>query len=70
MSTTTLKVEGMSCQHCVHAVTSALQGVDGVSRASVDLQAGRAVVEYDESRADLGALVRAIEEEGYKADAA
>lgn len=70
MSTLTLKVVGMSCQHCVHAVTSALQGVDGVSRANVDLQAGRAVVEYDESRADPDTFVRAIEQEGYEAAAA
>ncbi len=70
MSTVTLKVEGMSCQHCVHAVTSALEGVDGVERASVDLDGGRAVVEYDEARATVDALMRAVEEEGYGARAA
>lgn len=67
MTKTTLKVEGMSCQHCVHAVTQALEGVRGVRSASVDLTAGRADVEYDESRTRLEELLGAVAEEGYTA---
>jgi copper chaperone len=62
-----LTIEGMTCGHCSAAVKQALERVDGVDEASVDLQAGRAVVRGD---ADVGALVRAVEEEGYRASPA
>jgi copper chaperone len=34
---TTYKVTGMTCEHCVHAVTEELNGLDGVTGVSVDL---------------------------------
>jgi copper chaperone len=37
MTTTSYKVTGMSCEHCVHAVTSELSALDGVSAVTVDL---------------------------------
>lgn len=70
MTTTTLKVAGMTCGHCVKAVTQALEQVAGVQRAEVDLKAGRAIVEYDEQRTEPRALVAAITEEGYTAEEA
>ena len=45
MATATLKVTGMSCEHCVRSVTQALQNTAGVNNATVDLKAGRATVE-------------------------
>ncbi len=69
MATTTLKVGGMSCGHCVMAVTNALKGVPGVKDAKVDLQGGRAVVEYD-APATPRDLVGAVLEEGYTAEQA
>ncbi len=39
-----LKIEGMMCQHCVRHVTDALQAVEGVEKADVDLKKKRAVV--------------------------
>ena len=68
MATTTLKVGGMSCGHCVMAVTKALKSVPGVQDAKVDLQGGRAVVEYDAAQATPGELVGAVLEEGYTAE--
>ena len=68
MATTTLKVKGMSCGHCVRAVTDALTGVDGVTHANVDLQAGLAVVEYDDARTDPSELTDAVADEGYNAE--
>ncbi len=67
MATTTLKVGGMSCGHCVMAVTKALKGVPGVKDARVDLQGGRAVVDY-EPPATPRELVGAVLEEGYTAE--
>ena len=37
MTTTSYKVTGMSCEHCVNAVTSELGSLDGVSAVTVDL---------------------------------
>ena len=60
-----LKVEGMTCQHCVKAVREALSSVPGVDRvAEVDLESGQALVD-GEPQAD--ALVAALHEEGYEA---
>ncbi|MXX18840.1 MAG: heavy-metal-associated domain-containing protein [Dehalococcoidia bacterium] len=60
-----LKVDGMTCDHCVRAVTDAITGVDGVTEASVDLDAGAATVRG--KGVDLGAVVAAVIEEGYEA---
>jgi copper chaperone len=70
MRTLVLKVTGMSCSHCVRAVTGALAGVDGVRVADVDLGAGRATVEFDETRATPAQLVGAVMDEGYVAEEA
>lgn len=37
-----IKVSGMSCQHCVGAVTKALEEVEGLTEVLVDLDAGEA----------------------------
>ena len=58
-----LKVEGMMCQHCVKHVKEALEGVDGVASADVDLEAGTAVAHCDAAVSDeaLLAAVRAAD---------
>jgi copper chaperone len=61
-----LKVEGMSCMHCVKAVTEALAAVPGVAGAPrVSLEQGTAAVE---GAPDADALVAAVKEAGYRAD--
>jgi copper chaperone CopZ len=40
MSTQTFKVDGLTCGHCAHAVTSELTALDGVTEVNVDLVAG------------------------------
>lgn len=67
MATTTLKIEGMTCGHCVQAVTQALKGTDGVSDAQVDLQAGRAQVEFEENKTNPSYLADVVTGEGYTA---
>lgn len=63
MKTEMLKVEGMSCEHCVHSVEGAVKKLGAVGK--VDL-AGRSVtVEYDESKTTLTAIKEAIEDQGY-----
>ena len=68
MAKTTLKVSGMTCQHCVQAVTRALQNTEGVTQANVDLQAGRASVEFEEGRVTPRELAGVVMEEGYAAE--
>lgn len=61
----TLEVKGMSCNHCKASVEGALKGLEGVSKAEVDLEAGKVTVEFDESKVNLEALKKAVEEQGY-----
>jgi copper chaperone len=68
MATATLQVTGMTCGHCVKAVTQALESVAGVRQAKVELGAGRATVEYDENRTSPAVLVSAVTGEGYAAE--
>ena len=60
----TITVEGMSCEHCEQSVAEALEGVDGVERASADRESASATVDGD---ADAAALVSAVSEAGYDA---
>lgn len=62
-----LKVTGMTCGHCEMAVRKALSQVPGVEQVIVvDRNREEAVVE---GSPDVSALVAAIEEEGYQAEA-
>jgi copper chaperone len=60
-----LKVEGMSCQHCVHAVKSAVSGLAGVDKVEVSLEKNLATVEFDPAVASVQSIKTAIEGEGY-----
>ncbi len=59
-----LKIDGMTCSHCSATVKQALESVDGVEGATIDLQLGRAVVT---GSPEVTALLRAVEDEGYRA---
>ena len=60
-----LKVEGMSCNHCVMHVKNALLAVDGVADAQVDLDAKTATVSLDKEVAD-DVLTAAVVDAGYE----
>lgn len=66
-TTTTLRVAGMTCQHCVNAVTDELKGLDGVSDVAVDLVAGGTSTVTVTSAAPLegSAVAAAVDEAGY-----
>ena len=63
---TTLTVEGMSCEHCEQSVADALTELEGVTEVHVDREAESATVEGD---ADPEALVAAVDDAGYTAQA-
>ncbi|MCG0239090.1 MAG: cation transporter [Firmicutes bacterium] len=64
MTKVTLKIEGMSCGHCVKAVTEALKGLAGVTDAEVSI--GSATVTFDPGQVSLDRIKAAVEEEGYR----
>jgi len=64
MQTTTYTVTGMTCSHCVHAVTEELQRLDGVSAVQIDLPTGAVTVTSD-GPLDPAAVREAVDEAGY-----
>jgi len=68
MTTTTLHVTGMTCDHCVHAVTTELGAIDGVSTVDVDLVTGgtSSVVVRSARDIPLDELRAAVDEAGYE----
>lgn len=67
MSEVQLKITGMTCGHCVAAVTKAIRAVPGVQDAQVDLASGSARVQ---GSAEPQVLVNAVQDEGYSAQVA
>lgn len=61
----TFKVEGMTCNHCVHHVTMALKDVEGVKDAKVSLSEKTAVVDA-EATVGNETLKAAVAEAGYQ----
>lgn len=63
-----IKVSGMSCDHCVRAVTSELEEIPGVSSVKVALSdSGPATVSFDDATGvSQEALAAAIDEAGYE----
>ena len=60
-----LEIEGMSCGHCVAAVSEALRELDGVSVDGVRI--GSAEVSYEPARVSPEQIVLAVEDAGYTA---
>lgn len=65
MTSTTYRVEGMSCEHCVRAVSSEVGGLAGVTAVEVDLATGEVAV-TSEAPLDEAAVRAAVDEAGYE----
>jgi copper chaperone len=63
MTARTYTVEGMTCEHCVHAVTAEVNRVPGVTAVTVDL-AAKAVTVTGET-VDDAAITAAVDQAGY-----
>jgi len=60
-----IKIKGMSCQHCVMAATKALAALDGVKDVKVELKTG--VATYEEVKAvDPNVVAAAVKKAGYE----
>lgn len=64
MAEVTIKIDGMSCQHCVMRVKRAIDNLSGVLHS--DVQIGAASVAFDESRLKKEDIIAAVEKAGYK----
>jgi copper chaperone len=63
--TSQLTVNGMSCQHCVHAVKSSVGALAGVESVDVSLEKKLVTVGFDPGVTNLEAIKHAITDEGY-----
>ena len=64
MKEITIKIDGMSCQHCVMRVKKSLEGLAGISNLSVEV--GSARMSFDESKIQQADIENAIVKAGYK----
>ncbi|UOQ83957.1 copper chaperone CopZ [Gracilibacillus salinarum] len=69
MGQKTLDVQGMTCGHCKMSVEGALNELDGVSAAEVNLKSGKVDVTFDESKVNVDAMKEAVEDQGYDVSA-
>ena len=58
-----LRIEGMTCQHCVRAVKGRLERTPGVQLKNVEI--GSAELIYDPTKANVDEIEEAISDEGY-----
>jgi len=61
----TIKIKGMSCKHCVMAVTKVLSGIEGIKDVRVDLEKGEASFE-EERPVDMETVRQKIVKAGYE----
>ena len=65
MSTTEIKVLGMTCDHCVNSVTEELTAITSVTGVDIVLESGKVTIQSD-SELSHEDVVAAIEEAGYE----
>lgn len=64
---TTIRIKGMTCPHCVMAVTKVLSGIEGIRDVRVDLEKGEAVFS-EEKPLDRALIRERIAKAGYEVD--
>ncbi len=64
MAEINMKIDGMSCQHCVMSVKKAVDAVEGINSSEVSV--GSAKILYDDIKTDRDAFVKAVQDAGYK----
>lgn len=69
MTEETIAVPEIHCGHCKAAIEGALQPLEGVQDATVDVANTTVAVTYDPERVTRESLVTAIEEQGYEVPA-
>ena len=62
-----IKIDGMSCNHCVAKVEKAVSELDGVDKIKVKLKYAEAKVKFDETKIPLDKVLEVITDLGYDA---
>ena len=62
----TVKVEGMTCQHCVQTITDALNNITGLNTVNVDLVKKQVTVKFNEDETKLQKISDKIIEAGFE----
>lgn len=65
MEKITLKVNGMSCGHCVNSIEGSVGQLKGVKSVKVFLEAGNVEVEFNPSEVSLSKIKETIDDQGY-----
>jgi len=63
---TTIQVQGMTCGHCVDTVQKAVEGLEGVSTVSVNLEEKQVQVDFDENRTGVDEIEDQIKVAGFE----
>jgi len=66
MKQKSVKVEGMTCQHCVQTITEALKKIQGLDSVAVDLDKKEVDVKFDENETSLQEITGKIVEVGFE----
>lgn len=66
MEKITLKVQGMSCGHCVKSIEGGVGELAGVNQVKVKLENAQVEVSFNESQVSLDKIKETIEDQGYE----
>ena len=61
-----LKVEGMTCEHCVQTVTEAVGKIKGVEQLDISLEQKEVTIDFDELETQTEAICAQIVEAGFE----
>lgn len=64
------KVEGLKCSGCAKAVENAVSAVEGVEKTSVDFEAKKLTVEFQQDKVDVQRIIESVSKVGYQAELA
>ena len=67
MSSQTIQVRGMSCDHCSQTIHRALKAMPGISKVSVSLEKGEVVIDFDDTQTNIQTISAKIVKIGFEA---
>ncbi len=67
MSSQTIQVRGMSCDHCSQTIHRALKAMPGISKVSVSLEKGEVVIDFDDTQTNTQTISAKIVKIGFEA---
>lgn len=62
-----IKVQGMSCGHCVKSVTEIISEINGVTSVEVSLAKASATLEFDENEVSVEEILDVVNDTHFKA---